>query len=256
MEIMVTNDDGIFAEGLRVLALSLKKLGHVTVVAPDRERSATGHAITVHHPLRVEEVRLPGSDDITAYAVNGTPSDCVKLGVEALLSAPPDLVVSGINPEPNLGTDVLYSGTVSAAMEGIMAGIPSLAVSLAGETGGDMTHAAEFAAKVAHLVSDGGFPPELLLNINVPSLEPQAIVGVKLTRLGVRRYRKSFDQRVDPRGKVYFWLAGEVYDSDEDPDTDTVAIRNNFISVTPLHADLTRYDILDQLKKVDFSALK
>lgn len=173
-----------------------------------------------------------------------------------MLPSPPDLVVSGINPEPNLGTDVLYSGTVSAALEGMMAGVPSLAVSLAGETGGDMSYAAEFAAKVARLVSKGGFPPELLLNINVPILEPQAIVGVKLTRLGVRRYRKSFDQRVDPRGKVYFWLAGEVYDSDEDPDTDTVAIRNNFISVTPLHSDLTRYDILDQLKKVDFSALK
>lgn len=256
MEILVTNDDGIFADGLRILAKHLKKIGHVTVVAPDRQRSATGHAITVHHPLRVEEVKL-ADVEVPAYAVNGTPSDCVKLAVEALLTSPPEVVVSGINPEPNLGTDVLYSGTVSAALEGMMAGIPSLAVSLANEETGDFDYAAEFTVRlIQRLREEGGLPPDLLLNINIPSLEPSAIVGVKLTKLGVRRYQKCFDQRVDPRGKVYFWLAGEVFDTDEDPETDTVALRNNYISVTPLHFDLTRYDLLDRLKAVDFSALK
>lgn len=246
MQILVTNDDGWHALGIQVLAEELSRIGTVTVVAPDQERSATGHAITVHRPLRVEEVRFP-VPDVTAYSVNGTPSDCVKLGVDAVLEAPPQIVVSGINRGPNLGTDILYSGTVSGAMEGIILGIPSIAVSLATFDHGDYRFAAKFAARLVMDMAKHGLPPNTLLNVNVPSIEIQEVVGVKVTRLGTRRWHKVFDRRTDPRGKVYYWMAGEVLDTDEDPETDTAAIRNNLVSVTPIHYDLTNRQVIPTL---------
>jgi 5'-nucleotidase len=248
VRILVTNDDGIWSPGIAALAESLKPLGEVVVLAPDRERSAIGHAITMNNPLRVDELPF-AVEGIRAYMVNGTPSDCVKLGAEAILPEPPDLVVSGINLGPNLGTDVVYSGTVSGALEGVILGIPAVAVSLATDAEADFDVAAPFAAHVVRLIQEHGLPPDTLLNINVPGLPWPEIAGVKVTHLGTRRYRNVFDRRTDPRGKVYYWMAGEVLDLDDGPDADTTAISNNLISVTPLRYDLTHRSFLPELTR-------
>lgn len=229
------------------MAEAVRPLGEVVVFAPDRERSAIGHAITMHHPLRVEEVHSFPVSGVSVYVVDGTPSDCVKLGAEAILPEPPDLVVSGVNLGPNLGTDVIYSGTVSGALEGVICGIPAIAVSLATYSEPEFTVAARMGAQAASLVLEHGLPPETLLNINVPGLPLAEIVGVKVTHLGTRRYRNAFDRRTDPRGKVYYWMAGEVEDLDEDPEADTAAIRNNLISITPLRYSLTHSGFLLEL---------
>lgn len=248
MNILATNDDGIFADGLRALVEELCKIGKVTVVAPDRERSATGHAITVLRPLMTERVDFHGLD-VNAWSVDGTPSDCVKLAVGALLGEKPDVVVSGINRGPNLGTDVLYSGTVSAAIEGVILGVPSIAISSAAYENCNYSLAAAFASEVTRKLVQYGLPPDTLLNINVPSVDEDQLRGVTITRLGTRKYRDIFDRRVDPRGRVYYWLGGEAIECDEDEDTDAVAIRNNKISVTPIHFDFTRYDLIQKLAK-------
>ncbi len=249
MRILISNDDGVHAGGLLALKKALNPLGEVHVVAPEREKSGTGHGITAHKPLRPKQVEL--GDGSMGWSVNGTPADCVKLGIEALLPEAPDLVFSGINRGANLGTDVLYSGTVSAAIEGIINGIPSIAISLADYDNPDFQHAAAFAARIAPvLVPAGGSASEFtLLNINVPSGRPR---GVKITRLGSRRYVNVFHKRIDPRGGVYYWMAGEPEDSvpqnpTVDADVDAEAVKNNFISVTPLHFDLTEYRSIPKL---------
>jgi 5'-nucleotidase len=247
MNVVLTNDDGIRAEGLRVLRQALTGLPgvRVLVVAPDRERSASGHAITIHQPLQVEELRL--EDGGPAWAVSGTPADCTKLAVEALLPEPPALVVSGINRGPNLGTDVYYSGTVSAAVESVLLGIPALAVSVTAFENIDYEFSARFAARVAARVLERGLPRDTLLNINVPALPPDQIAGVAVTRLGVRRYRNVFDRRTDPRGRVYYWMAGDLDDGEDVAGTDTAAIRQNLVSVTPIRLDLTHHGFLAEL---------
>jgi 5'-nucleotidase len=241
MRILISNDDGIYAPGVRALANTLHRVGHaVTVVCPDRERSATGHALTMHKPLRVERavegMFVPG---LVAWAVSGTPSDSVKLGLDALVGERPQLVVSGINRGPNLGSDVLYSGTVSAAMEGAMEGLPAIAVSLASRTDSDFQPAADFVARLVEALDVEPFDEPFLLNVNVPGLETGEIEGVRLCRLGIRRYRDLFEKRVDPRGGVYYWLAGEVLEEEEAPDSDVAAIRERCISLTPLRYNLT-----------------
>ncbi len=248
MKILLTNDDGIYADGLRAVCAELARIGEVYVVAPDREMSATGHGITIHKPLRVEEITsFPNAQK--AWAVDGTPSDCVKLAVECLLNEDrPDIVLSGINRGPNLGTDVLYSGTVSAAIEGVILGVPSVAVSLTAFENPYYDFAAIFSRIIVTRVLKEGLPPDTLLNINVPSLPHQDIAGIEVTRLGVRRYRNVFDKRMDPRGKTYYWLAGEVVETDDEPDTDSMAIKNNMISITPIHFDLTRLDMMDMIR--------
>lgn len=249
LEILVTNDDGIRARGLRALTATLSQVGTVRVVAPDRERSGTAHAITVHHPLRVDEVRgMEGAT--TAYQVDGTPADCVKLGVEALLPVRPDLVVSGVNRGPNLGTDVLYSGTVSAAVEGLIMGIPSVAVSVAGYDNWTGLDAATVLARhLALLIAEKGLPEDTLLNVNIPDCRPEEIRGIKITRVGIRRYRDFIDKRVDPWGRTYYWLAGEAIDLDNDPDLDTIALRDRWISITPVQFQLTHVDFMGELSR-------
>jgi len=246
MRILISNDDGIQAAGINKLRTFLQEDNEIFIVAPDRERSATGHKITMHRPLRVKEWPYPGTG-VKGWAVDGTPADCVKLGLEALLPQPPDIVVSGINSGPNLGTDVLYSGTVSAAIEGTINGIPAVAVSLASYEYHDLSHAGKLIKK---LVSElgGELPRRTLLNINLPARPP---LGIRITRLGHRRYVNIFDRRTDPRGRVYFWMAGEPFDLDEDdPDTDVWAIKEGFISITPIRFDLTDYEVIGQLKKL------
>lgn len=253
MLILAVNDDGIHSRGLRELTASLATLGTVCVVAPSGERSAVGHALTMRQPIIVEEVEIPGAS--SAWSIDGTPADCVKLGLEVLLDGRiPDVVVSGINRGPNLGTDVLYSGTVSAAMEGIIAGIPSMAVSLASVSGQDFTVAAAFAAKLGARLATAGREvlERTLLNVNVPATPESEIKGVKITRLGERRYTNVFDRRVDPRGRTYFWMAGQLDEeclAQAGESCDTWAVRNGYISVTPIRFDFTAHGAIALLEQ-------
>ncbi len=252
MKILVVNDDGIYARGLSALVRGLKDLGEIYVVAPDRERSATGHSITVHRPLRVRKVSLSSDFGVAAsWSVDGTPSDCVKLAVENLLPNPPEVVLSGINQGSNLGTDVLYSGTVSAAVEGLISGFPSVAVSLTSFTDRDFSTAAEFARKLVTILEKGAFSQNFLLNVNVPPGDRHN--GVKITRLGNRRYINIFDKRTDPRGRVYYWMGGDLLEMEDNQEgTDVSAVKNNYISITPLHIDLTDYPSVDNLNSNGF----
>ncbi len=254
IHILVTNDDGIHAEGIQYLSQVLHSEGQgfrLSIIAPDRERSAVGHAITMHQPLRVQKLSFIHNRELSGWAVNGTPSDCVKLAIEAILKDKPDLVVSGINRGSNLGTDVLYSGTVSAAVEGLIMGIPSVAVSLtdSGEEK-DYIFAARFICKLIPAFISCGIKASTLININIP-VHTDLINGARATSLGTRRYKNIFDQRVDPRGSIYYWLAGELVDDDpENQDSDTKAIRENYISVTPVHFNLTDQGSMPDLEKM------
>jgi len=260
MKLLISNDDGIFALGIRTLANTLAEAGHdITVVCPDRERSATGHGLTLHDPIRAEVVHKMFHPAVHAWSCSGTPSDCVKLALGALIDQPPDLVLSGINHGSNLGTDVLYSGTVSAAMEGAIEGIPSIAFSLASYVSKEFKVAAMFAERLISQLAAQSLPEAMLLNVNVPPVELSEIAGVKITRQGIRRYFDIFDKRVDPRGKTYYWLAGEVLEDVEQPEhlhlpkdvmTDVQAIRDRYITVTPLQYNLTDVVGVKSLQKL------
>jgi 5'-nucleotidase len=260
--ILISNDDGIFALGVRTLANTLAQAGHqVTVVCPDRERSATGHGLTLHQPLRAKQVDSVFDDGVTAWSCSGTPADCVKFALSAVLKAPPDLVYSGINHGPNLGTDVLYSGTVSAAMEGALEGIPSVAFSLASFSAFEFQPAADFALKLLPQLITQNYPKPPLLSVNVPPVETSQIAGVLVTRQGLRRYIEKFEQRLDPRGKSYYWLEGEIIEDIEQPEdinlpphilTDVQAIRDRYITITPLQYNLTDVAIVKHLYEADF----
>ncbi len=237
--VLVTNDDGIAAAGLAALAEALAPLGDVYVVAPEREQSTVGHALTLHRPLRVDRLGE------RRFAVNGTPSDCVNLGVLGLLPAEPKLVVSGINHGSNLGDDVTYSGTVSAAMEGTLLGIPSIAVSLAAPEQGSFEEAAQIARLIAMRTLVKGLPPKTLLNVNVPGGRPK---GIRVTRLGHRVYKEKIVEEKDPRGRIYYWIGAgpPLWDSREA--SDIMAVQDGYAAVTPLHLDLTHYGALPRLR--------
>jgi 5'-nucleotidase len=243
MQIMVTNDDGINASGILALASALRELGDVTVVAPDRERSAAGHSLTLHSPLRVFELR-PGF-----YAVDGTPTDCVNMGIHSLLPFRPDLVVSGINHGPNLGDDITYSGTVAAAMEATLMGIPAIAVSLAtfGE-GACFATAAAVAVRVARQVAANGLPADTFLNVNVPDCPAEGLQEPLITRQGKRSFVGKIVDKTDPRGKKYYWIGSEEPDFNDEAGTDFHAVHRRHISITPLHLDLTNYDSMKILE--------
>ncbi len=238
--ILVTNDDGIHAQGLGALAEALAPLGEVYVVAPDREQSAVGHALTLHRPLRVDRLGE------RRFAVNGTPSDCVNLGVLGLLPEPPVLVASGINHGSNLGDDVTYSGTVSAAMEGTLLGVPSMAVSQAEGDAAGFETAGHVACLVAARLLVEGLPAKTLLNVNVPRGE---VRGVRMTRLGHRVYREKVIQEVDPRGRPYFWIGAGPPEWREDEASDIAAVHEGLASVTPLHLDLTHFGALGRMSE-------
>ena len=236
--ILVTNDDGINSAGIKALADALTDLGEVHVIAPDREQSAVGHALTLHRPLRVDTIGDRWS------AVNGTPSDCVNLAILGLLSEPPVLVVSGVNHGSNLGDDVTYSGTVAAAMEGALLGVPSMAVSQVEPDATGFAAAGEVARLVAMRVLVEGLPRQTLLNVNVP---PGRLAGIRLTRLGRRVYREKAVREVDPRGRPYYWIGAGPPEWDEDEDSDISAIRAGLSTVTPVHLDLTNYPVLRRM---------
>lgn len=248
MKVLITNDDGIFAEGIYKLAKALSVKHKVFVVAPDRQRSATGHAITMHHPLRSNKIKFFDTD-ISAWSIDGTPADCIKLAIEAILKEKPDFVISGINDGPNLGTDVLYSGTVSAAIEGAIHGIQSMAISMADTQNINYNIGAEFANNMVNKLIDNKLPKDTLLNINIPTCKKEELQGVKITTLGVRRYKNSFVERVDPRGQAYYWLGGEIIEENQSENSDVNSVKDKYISVTPIHYDLTDYDLNETMKK-------
>ncbi len=246
--ILLTNDDGIFAPGIDAIRQELEQIDGLEVwaVAPDRERSASGHAITMHRPLFAQEVEIPGANS-PCYAVSGTPADSAKLAIDGLLPRRPDLVISGINRGANLGTDIFYSGTVSAALEGPILGIPAIASSLDSWTSRDYRAAAQFTVRLALKVLEEGIPAGTLLNVNVPARPAGEIKGVRITKVGRRLYKDQWDKRKDPRGRTYYWLAGKLMEVDNDPDTDVRAVEEGYISVTPVQLDLTRYDQMERL---------
>lgn len=250
MKILISNDDGIAANGIRALTERLSRRHEVYVVAPDRERSAAGHSLTLHTPLRVEEIEPPHGAKRT-WVTTGTPGDCVKLAINAILSSEemPDVVISGINHGPNLGSDILYSGTVSCAMEGAMMGIPSIAVSLASMESDyeDFKFSAKFVNALLAKIEKYPFPERSILNINVPSLDADDIAGIAITELGGKMFTNEYEKRVDPRGKVYYWMAGELVTEPEDARTDIAAVRNNKISITPVTFDMTNEHIMKSL---------
>lgn len=248
LKILLTNDDGIDARGIQALYKELTRFADVTVVAPNAERSAVGHAITISDPLRVYEYEHDA--EYHGFAVTGTPADCVKIGVKCLMSRPPDAIVSGINHGSNTATNVIYSGTVSAATEGTIMGFPSVASSITTfDLKVDLCFAAEFTAKIVRLVLENGLPKGTLLNLNIPAVSREKIRGVQITRQGKGKFEEYFDKRVDPVGRVYYWLAGKKMILDEHEDIDDVTILNNKISVCPIHYDLTNHEMLETLKQ-------
>jgi 5'-nucleotidase len=247
--ILVTNDDGVYAPGIYALFNAMKDVGNVHVVAPESERSAVGHALTISDPLRVWAVDRYG--EAFGHAVNGTPADCVKLGIKSILNRKPDLVVSGINQGANTAINVIYSGTVSAATEGTIMGVPSVAFSLASFRISDFDFAARFATHMAKSVLQHGLPDGTLLNVNIPALPEDQILGVKITRQGKGRYEEFFEKRVDPMNRNYYWLAGKKLQLDSEPDVDDVAVLERYVAITPIQFDLTDYKILEDLKSWD-----
>ncbi len=243
---LVTNDDGIDSEGLLALKGALATIGEVVVIAPDHNWSAAGHTKTMHRPLRVTQVTLPDGDH--GFACDGTPSDCVALGMLGFAGERPQLVVSGINKGANLGGDITYSGTVAAAMESVVNEVPAIAVSVPAFHEWRFNAAAEFAAKLARQLLDMGLPPGALLNVNVPALPANEILGVEITRLGKRIYQDRLIERQDPFGRSYYWIGGDEPTGHAEEGTDIWALANNRISVTPIHMDLTNHLLIEQLK--------
>ena len=250
MHILVTNDDGVQAPGLLALAQAMRPLGDVTVFAPDRNWSASGHVKTLERPLRVQETML--ADGTSAFTSDGAPSDCVALPLLGYVDKV-DLVVSGINPFSNIGHDVTYSGTVTAAMEAVIAGVPGIAFSLASENKpanvpADYGPAGEIAGLVVKKILEGGLLEGVVMNVNIPYLSVDSMKGIIVTRQGLRVYRDALDRRVDPRGRPYYWIGGEAPTGVEEEGTDVGALASGYVSITPLQLDLTNYKAMDIMK--------
>ena len=243
--ILVTNDDGVHAHGLQILFSKVKNLGRPVIIAPDRDYSAASHSLTMNRPLRVREL------DKDIYSIDGTPTDCVTIGVGKILPMKPDLLISGINPDANLGDDVSYSGTVSAAIEATMLGIPSIALSLALSDDEPLYYetAADFGVKLATLILERGLPQDTLLNVNVPNRTADKIEGMAFTRRGRRLYEDAIKETYDPWGRKHYWIGGGTPSFDAGEDTDSAAISVNKISITPMHLDPTNYDALKFLQQ-------
>jgi 5'-nucleotidase len=241
--ILVTNDDGVHSPGIIELYRTMKELGDVYMVAPDRERSAAGHSLTMHRPLRAEEIRE------SVFSVNGTPTDCVTLGINKLLPQKPTLIVSGINKGANLGDDITYSGTVAAAIEGTIFGIPSIAFSLISAKHYHFATAAFFGKKIAEYVLDHSLPYDTLLNVNIPNIRRGDIKGIKLTRQGKRIYEGSIQEMHNPWGEKHFWIGGGEIHWERGEDTDMEAVQQDFVSISPIHLDLTNYEALKFMRE-------
>jgi 5'-nucleotidase len=255
LKILISNDDGIDAVGIYILAQALKEIGDVTVVAPATEQSAVGHSITMKYPLRCNKFYKNG--EFFGYAVDGTPADCIKMGVRNILKERPDIVISGINHGSNTAISIIYSGTVSAAREAAIMDIPAIAVSVTSHEATNFTYAAKVAQQMAQLVlkKKSAFPPSTLLNVNVPHLPESEVKGIKLTRQGKSTWADHYEERKDPYGRSYFWLKGDLIELDNATDIDQGAINEGYVSVTPIHFDLTDYQTFETMKSWDFDKL-
>ena len=245
MQILLTNDDGIYAEGIYAVYSELKKIGKVTVVAPDSEKSSVGHGITLSHPIWHKKIKRKGR--VFGTGISGTPADCVKFAVAVLMRRKPDVVVSGINMGPNEGCSVFYSGTVAGAREGALMGIPSLAVSLAAFVNPDFSYAAKCAAKLVKLITQKGMPQGTLLNMNVPNIRPSRIKGIRITRQGLIPIHGTFRKRVDPNFREYYWMTGRIPSRERDSRIDSCALKNHYVTVTPIQSDQTDHSFINQL---------
>ena len=246
MKILVTNDDGIDSVGIEKLVEALKTIGEVVVIAPLTEQSAVGHAITMKIPLRVTEHKK--NSEFFGYAVDGTPADCVKIGIRNILKFVPDLVVSGINHGSNTAINIIYSGTVSAAREAAIMDIPSIAMSLTSHDPQHFEYACNTAIKLAKIVAEKGLRRGTLLNVNIPDLPSEQVKGLLVTSQGKSKWEDIYEERKDPYGKSYYWLKGTLTETDKDLGVDQFAIVNNYASVSPIHFDLTDYEIFNELK--------
>lgn len=249
--ILVTNDDGIDSPGIFALVQKMRELGEVVVVAPDRQQSAVGHALTVAQPLRATKFHRNG--EMFGFAINGTPSDCVKLAVSALLERKPDLIVSGINHGQNTSVNILYSGTVSAATEGMMLGVPSIAFSIASyHLNAECSVAAHISRKIAEKVLlKGALPIGMLLNVNIPAFAEDEIKGTKITRCSDSAWKDIYEKRTDPFGRDYYWFSGEYNFNDEEDGTDDRALQDGYVSITPIHYSFTAFQHLSELKYLE-----
>ncbi|WP_457554229.1 5'/3'-nucleotidase SurE [Desulfobacula sp.] len=248
MKILLTNDDGYTAPGIRALYKTLRSCHEVTLIAPNREKSAVGHGITLNEPLRIETIDLNGEDRI--YAITGTPADCIKLGLFELCTSPPDLVIAGINPGSNTGVNINYSGTAGAAREGAINGITSMAVSIFKKGKQfDFSGVARFVAQVVDKIHDYQLPEGTFLNINAPGVPIDDVRGIKITRQASHNVSKYFDKRTDPKSREYYWYTA-IKQMDGEPDTDVFAVSQNYISMTPIQCDLTDYNTLAKLKNL------
>ena len=247
MKVLLTNDDGIYSKGIEVLYNKLRKVAEVVVVAPITEQSAIGHAITISNPIRIEEVFRHGK--FFGYGVQGTPADCVKIAFDNILTIKPDFVISGINHGANLCSNVIYSGTVSAATEGVMMGVRSIAISLASMKSHDFSAAADFTVFFANKILNMNLPQNSLFNINVPAIKKEEIKGWKYTIQGKTKFLDTFEKRIDPRGRTYYWLTGEKQEVKYIENSDDAAINDGYISVTPLHCDMTNTELYNKLSK-------
>ena len=247
-KILITNDDGIFAPGIYALWEAMQEVGQTMVVAPDTEQSAVGHAITLSDPLRVEGIHRTGGFE--GFAVSGTPADCAKIAIRSLMDKKPDVLVSGINRGANLGNNIIYSGTVSAATEGTMLGIPSVAISINSFNSDEFRGAKETAIKVVHYLINNTLPSGTLLNVNVPYCPPEEIKGIKVTRQGNQYFQDDFDQRKDPRGRTYYWMKGKIVDDDQELYYDSKAVCDGYVSITPIHFQMTNESYFTKLEEI------
>ena len=248
MRILLTNDDGIYAKGLSSLYEEISQEAECLIVAPETEQSAVGHAITISRPLMVRRATKNGS--FLGYAVLGTPADCVKIGIKELAEKPVDLVVSGINRGSNAGINVIYSGTVSAATEALILGIPAIAISLDTHKEADFTYAAKFARKMVQLIMNNPIIQSSAINVNIPCIPSEQIKGVCVVRQGKSNIIETFEKRVDPRENTYYWISAGCASASDAKDTDVAALAAGYITITPLQYDLTRYDLMDTLQEI------
>ncbi len=250
--ILVTNDDGITAPGLRALAEAMSRIGEVVVVAPDSPQSGMGHAITINKPLRLDEVAI--FKGIRAWQSSGTPVDCVKLAVNKILHRKPDLCVSGINHGSNSSINIIYSGTMSAAMEGSFEGIPSIGFSLSNHSlEADFKPASEYAVNIAKQILKSGLPERTLLNVNIPDLSLNKIKGIKICRQAYAKWDEKFDERLDPNKRKYYWLTGKFQNLDNSNDTDEWALKNGYVSIVPVQFDFTAHHAIPHLTKLNWN---
>jgi 5'-nucleotidase len=246
LKILVTNDDGIDATGIAALANSLKEIAEVIVVAPHKEQSAVGHGITMQIPLRVFKYFKNG--DFFGYAVEGTPADCVKMGIRNIMKESPDLVISGINHGSNTAINIIYSGTVSGAREAAIMDVPSIAISVTSHDAKDFKYAGKIAVMIAQKVREHGLPNGTLLNVNVPHVPEEDIAGILITKQGKSKWDDIYEKRIDPYGKDYYWLTGSLVLADTEIDKDQAAVKQNYVSITPIHFNLTDYETYEEMK--------